>query len=73
MSGEFSELEDESNRQAYAAYIFTSAGAASQLDNSFYLLKYVFVFLCVSGSVCECVWRDFGELLERYHRVGGGR
>ncbi len=55
MSGEFSELEDESNRQAYAAYIFTSAGAASQLDNSFYLLKYVFVFLCVSGSVCECV------------------
>ncbi len=36
-------------------------------------LKYVFVFRCVSGSVCECVWRDLGELLERYHRVGGGR
>lgn len=52
MSGEFVELEDESNCQAYAAYIFTSAGAPPQLDNSFYLLKYVFVFLCVSGSVC---------------------
>lgn len=38
---------------------------------AFTFLKYVFVFLCV--SVCECVWRDLGELLERYHRVGGGR
>lgn len=73
VSGEFGELEDESNCQAYAAYIFTSAGAAPRLNNGFYLLKYVFVFLCVSGSVCECVWRDLGELLECYHRVGGGR
>lgn len=71
VSGEFVELEDESNCEAYAAYIFTSAGAAPRLDSSSYLLKYVFVFLCVSGSVC--VWRDLGELLERYHRVGGGR
>lgn len=73
VSGESGELEDESNCQAYDAYIFTSASAAPRLDNSFYLLKYVFVFLCVSESVCECVWRDLGELLERYHRVGGGR
>lgn len=73
VSGKFVELEDESNCQASAAYIFTSAGAAPRLDSGSYLLKYVFVFLCVSGSVCECVWRDLGELLERYHRVGGGR
>jgi len=74
VSGEFGELEDESNCQASSAYISTSAGAApSQPDNGFYLLRYVFVFPCVGGSVWECVWRDLGELLERYHRVGGGR
>lgn len=39
-------------------------------DNRFYLLKYVFVFLCVTSGVCV---EAFGELLEHYHRVGGGR
>lgn len=74
MSGEFGELEDESNCQAYAAHIFTSAAAAPRLDNSFYLLKYVFVFLRVGGSVCVSEEiRGRGGLLERYHTVGGGR
>lgn len=52
------------------------AGAAPpRFDNGFYsFLKYVFVFLCVSGSVCVSVCEEIlGEFLERYHRVGGGR
>lgn len=85
MSGEFlANWEDESNCQANTlARIFYLQPAPAPLTPSTIAVCVFCTFfeICVCVSLCQCEEREcvcvceeiWGKLLERYHRVGGGR